>query len=103
MSEAVLDHRSAILRLGKRLEYFAIAWNRLEGPVAIVTGAIAGSISLIGIGDSFIEVTSGAALLGRMSAENHENGESASFCEGQVLWNLAATASGFHYSFGESA
>jgi len=38
---------------GKRLEYFTIAWNTLEGLVAI-----AGSISLIGFGiDSFIEVS----------------------------------------------
>jgi len=38
--------------------------------VAVVAGAIAGSISLVGFGiDSFIEVTSGAILLWRMSVD----------------------------------
>ena len=45
----------------------------IEGPVAVVAGAIAGSISLVGFGiDSFIEVTSGAVLLWRMSVDAHE-------------------------------
>src|SRR6266850_2450686 len=59
--------RQAIARRGKRLEYFTIAWNSLEGLVAVIAGAIAGSISLVGFGiDSFIEVTSGTVLLWRM-------------------------------------
>lgn len=69
MADLVLD-RQALAQRGKRLEYFTIAWNSLEGIVAIVAGAIAGSISLVGFGvDSFLEVTSGAALLWRMSAD----------------------------------
>jgi divalent metal cation (Fe/Co/Zn/Cd) transporter len=52
------------------LEYFTIAWNSLEGLVAVVAGALAGSISLVGFGvDSFIEVTSGGVLLWRMSVD----------------------------------
>ncbi len=63
--------RNAVARRGRRLEYFTIAWNIAEGAVAIVAGAIAGSISLVGFGiDSLIEVTSGAALLWRMTAEH---------------------------------
>ena len=59
-----------MVQRGRRLEYFTIAWNTLEGLVAIAAGVIAGSISLVGFGiDSFIEVTSGAALLWRMSAD----------------------------------
>ena len=55
---------------GKRLEYFTGLWNVLEGLVAVVAGAIAGSISLVGFGiDSFIEVISGGALLWRMSVD----------------------------------
>jgi divalent metal cation (Fe/Co/Zn/Cd) transporter len=55
---------------GRRLEYFTIVWNALEGLVAVVAGAIAGSISLVGFGiDSFIEVTSGSVLLWRMSVD----------------------------------
>ena len=70
MAEAgVLERKTVVLR-GRRLEYFTIAWNALEGLVAVVAGAIAGSISLVGFGiDSFIEVTSGSALLWRMSVD----------------------------------
>jgi divalent metal cation (Fe/Co/Zn/Cd) transporter len=58
------------VRRGRRLEYFTIGWNTLEGLVAVIAGAVAGSVSLIGFGiDSFIEVTSGSALLWRMSVD----------------------------------
>jgi divalent metal cation (Fe/Co/Zn/Cd) transporter len=73
MTELVLTRQAIALR-GRRLEYFTIAWNSLEGIVAIAAGFIAGSISLVGFGvDSFIEVTSGAALLWRMSADADED------------------------------
>jgi len=69
MADLVLD-RQALAQRGKRLEYFTLAWNSLEGVIAVLAGAWAGSISLVGFGvDSFIEVTSGAALLWRMGAE----------------------------------
>ena len=69
MVELVLDRRVAAQR-GRRLEYFTIAWNSLEGLVAVIAGALAGSISLVGFGmDSFIEVISGSALLWRMSVD----------------------------------
>jgi divalent metal cation (Fe/Co/Zn/Cd) transporter len=65
----VLDRRESV-RHGRRLEYFTIAWNTVEGLVAVVAGLIAGSISLVGFGiDSFIEVTSGSVLLWRMSVD----------------------------------
>jgi len=69
MSEALLDRRLATQR-GKRLEYFTIAWNTLEGLVAVIAGATAGSISLVGFGlDSFVEVASGVTLLWRMTVD----------------------------------
>jgi divalent metal cation (Fe/Co/Zn/Cd) transporter len=65
----VLDRRESV-RHGRRLEFFTIAWNTVEGLVAVVAGLIAGSISLVGFGiDSFIEVTSGSVLLWRMSVD----------------------------------
>jgi divalent metal cation (Fe/Co/Zn/Cd) transporter len=67
--ETVLD-RQGMAQRGKRLEYFTIGWNTLEGLVAVFAGAVAGSISLLGFGiDSFIEVTSGTVLLWRMSVD----------------------------------
>jgi len=70
MSESMVLERRAFVKRGRRLEYFTIAWNALEGLVAVVAGALAGSISLVGFGiDSFIEVTSGSVLLWRMSVD----------------------------------
>jgi divalent metal cation (Fe/Co/Zn/Cd) transporter len=55
---------------GKRLEYFTIVWNSIEGLIGIGAGAVAGSISLVGFGiDSLIEVSSGTTLLWRMSVD----------------------------------
>ena len=65
--------RAAFIRRGRRLEYFTIAYNSLEGLVAIVSGVFSGSIALVGFGfDSLIEVTSGAALLWRLRADVDE-------------------------------
>src|SRR5437899_3037789 len=69
MVELALE-RQAVAQRGKRLEYFTIAWNTLEGLVAVVAGTVSGSVSLVGFGiDSFIEVTSGSVLLWRMSVD----------------------------------
>lgn len=63
--------RTAAVRRGRQLEYFTVVWNVLEGLVAVVTGAMARSIALVGFGiDSFIEVASGSALLWRMSVDS---------------------------------
>src|SRR5947209_18245890 len=83
--------RQAIAHRGRRLEYFTIVWNTLEGLIAVAAGVLAGSISLVGFGmDSFIEVTSGATLLWRMSVDedrkstrlnsSHANISYAVFC-----------------------
>jgi divalent metal cation (Fe/Co/Zn/Cd) transporter len=63
--------RPAAVQRGRRLEYFTVVWNTVEGLVAVAAGMIAGSISLVGFGiDSFIEVTSGSVLLWRMSVDS---------------------------------
>ena len=52
--------RGRLVQGGRRLEYFTIAYNSLEGLIAMVAGLVAGSIALVGFGfDSIIEVTSG--------------------------------------------
>jgi len=59
-------NREEYVRRGRRLEYFIIGYNSLEGVISIGAGSIACSVSLAGFGlDSLIEVTSGAALLRR--------------------------------------
>ena len=63
--------RAISARRGRRLEYLTLGWNAVEGIVAVVAGGIAGSVSLTAFGiDSFIEVTSGAALLWRMAVDS---------------------------------
>ncbi len=70
MGELVELNRTELASRGRRLEYFTLAWNVLEGLVGVVAGAMAGSISLVAFGiDSFIEVTSGGALLWRMATD----------------------------------
>lgn len=65
--------RTLLVRKGRRLEYFTIVYNSLEGVIALVVGLIAGSIALVGFGfDSLIEVTSGAALLWRLHSDTDE-------------------------------
>jgi divalent metal cation (Fe/Co/Zn/Cd) transporter len=65
--------RARLIKRGRRLEYFTIGYNSLEGLVAIISGLIAGSIALVGFGfDSLIEVTSGLALLWRLNADVDE-------------------------------
>ena len=71
MAPTSISHREVSLRRGRYLEYFTVFWNVGEGLVAVIAGAVAGSISLLGFGiDSFIEVTSGVALLWRMSVDS---------------------------------
>src|SRR5712672_3023170 len=71
MSQTSALERPTVVLRGRRLEYFTIVWNTLEGVIALVSGIVAGSISLVGFGiDSFIEVTSGSVLLWRMSVDS---------------------------------
>jgi divalent metal cation (Fe/Co/Zn/Cd) transporter len=78
VSESLSLTRIAVIQRGRKLEYFTIVWNAVEALVAIGSGLIAGSISLVGFGiDSFIEVTSGSVLLWRMSVDSIEHRRAA--------------------------
>jgi len=62
--------RTAYVRTGRTLELLTILWNSLEAVIAVVAGFVAGSIALVGFGlDSVIEVSSGVALLWRLSLD----------------------------------
>ena len=68
-----MSTRTAAVQRGLGLEYFTVAWNLLEAAAALVSGAVAGSIALIGFGlDSLIEVSSGGILLWRLRADHEE-------------------------------
>ena len=68
------SNRAKLIKRGRRLEYFTIAYNSLEGLATVVAGLMAGSIALVGFGfDSLIEVTSGAALLWRLHLDADES------------------------------
>src|SRR6266403_4082155 len=96
MAEFVIANRAQQVGRGRRLEYFTIAWNTVEGIVAIIAGAMAGSISLMGFGiDSFIEVLSGSVLLWRMSVaadveQRHRNEKRALRIVGLCFLALAS-------------
>jgi cation diffusion facilitator family transporter len=80
--------REQLHRRGVRLEWFTVAWNVVEGVVAIGAGLLTGSVSLIGFGaDSFIEVISAVALLWRL----RKAGPNASAEERRALYLVAAT------------
>ena len=69
-----LSNRASLIKRGRRLEYFTIAYNSLEGLIAVIAGLMAGSIALVGFGfDSLIEVTSGTALLWRLRSDADES------------------------------
>jgi len=62
--------RAAALRRGLALAGVTVAYNALEGLIAIVAGVAAGSVALTGFGvDSVIEVTSGVVVWWRLRAE----------------------------------
>lgn len=66
------DQRAGLVRRGRVLAWFTIAWNAVEGIVGIVAGIAAGSIALVGFGvDSYVEVFAGSVILWRLAKERH--------------------------------
>lgn len=61
------DERVVAARRGMVLSRMTLGYNALEGVVAVVAGATAGSVALLGFGvDSIIEVASSMAALFRL-------------------------------------
>ena len=64
------DARRRALKHGFLLAAATVAWNVVEGIVAIVAGLRAGSVALVGFGvDSFVETASGAVVGWRFARE----------------------------------
>ncbi len=62
--------RAAAVRRARRLNTATIAWNAVEGVVAVSAGIAAGSVSLVGFGfDSAIEVSAALVLTWRLRQE----------------------------------
>ena len=80
--------RRRLLRRAHALLYLTVAWNIVEGVVAVGSGVVAGSIALVGFGlDSFIEVFAALTLLWRL---RHE-GEAAERAERRALTLIGLT------------
>lgn len=72
MSAALMSSstRSALVARSRRLNIGTLAYNTLEGIIAISAGIAAGSVALVGFGiDSGIELGASAAALWRLNAD----------------------------------
>jgi divalent metal cation (Fe/Co/Zn/Cd) transporter len=62
--------RHAAVARARLLNRLTIAWNALEGVVAVAAGVVAGSVSLVGFGfDSAVEVSAALILAWRLRQE----------------------------------
>jgi divalent metal cation (Fe/Co/Zn/Cd) transporter len=67
---ALTIDRPALVRRGRWLSGATLAYNCLEGVIAVVIGLSAGSVALVGFGiDSGIEVSASVVALWRLSAD----------------------------------
>ena len=90
--------RALLIRTAFRLEWFTVAWMVVEAAVALASGVIARSISLIAFGvDSLIELVSACVLIWRLNVELRHGRSVAERAEraasrigGALLFALAA-------------
>lgn len=65
-----VEARSALVRRSYRLNVVTLAYNSLEGGIALIAGVMAGSVALVGFGlDSFIELSASLTALWRLHAD----------------------------------
>jgi divalent metal cation (Fe/Co/Zn/Cd) transporter len=68
-----MSYRDALVRRGLLLNYATLAYNALEGIVAIIAAVLSGSVALLGFGlDSVVEVASSVTAQWRLRADIHE-------------------------------
>ena len=64
------EARTSLVQRAYRLELLTVAWNVLEGVLAIGSAVAAGSVVLLGFGiDSFVECASAGVMLWRLQKE----------------------------------
>ena len=81
------SHKKALVS-----EYFTVAWNVLEGIIAIAAGIIYGSIALVGFGiDSYIEVASGLILIWRLRKHGFNNEDEEEAAEKKAVFFVGVT------------
>jgi divalent metal cation (Fe/Co/Zn/Cd) transporter len=95
---ASVTPRALLIRSAFRLEWFTVGWMVIEAAVALASGLMARSISLIAFGlDSLIELASGCVLIWRLDVELRRGQSVAERAErtasrigGALLFALAA-------------
>ena len=91
MSELTDVETEKLTRRGLRLAQFTVAYNLVEGAVAITAGILAGLVSLIGFGlDSGIE-SAASVLVGLRLAARLRHGEADEAKERRALKAVAVT------------
>jgi divalent metal cation (Fe/Co/Zn/Cd) transporter len=94
LPRAAIKERDALVNRAKLLAWLGVGWHAVEATVAIVAGAVAGSIALIGFGgDSMVESLAGFILLWRFGgarASSHAAEQRAQRLIGATFWLVAA-------------
>lgn len=86
-----MDRRASLVERGRRLAWLTIAWNVVEGIIAVGAGIAAGSLALVGFGfDSFIEVFAGGVVLWQLQGVAEERERRALRLIGLSFFLLAA-------------
>ncbi len=93
-SEARLASRSTLIARGHRLNLLGLGWTSLEAIVAIIAGAMSGSVSLMSFGvDAVIELLAGLAAVWRLKGDAHDHRERIEHSALRIIgWSLLALA-----------